>query len=100
MELLILLAIFKTGVTMKATISNYRGSTHTQKTSHIILLPEGVNSRKDAETLKGKEVVYITLGKKQIKGKIAAAHGNKGAVRAIFERGLPGQAVGTKVEIV
>ncbi|MBI5224559.1 50S ribosomal protein L35ae [Candidatus Micrarchaeota archaeon] len=84
---------------MKATIVNYRGSVHSQKTSHMILLPEGVKTRKDADKLKGKEVIFTTESKKLIKGKIAAAHGSKGAVRAIFERGLPGQSLGGKVDI-
>jgi hypothetical protein len=30
---------------------------------------------------------------KEIRGKISDAHGNKGLVRAIFEKGLPGQAI-------
>jgi len=29
----------------------------------------------------------------------SSAHGNKGVVRAIFEKGLPGQAVTTPVEV-
>lgn len=37
--------------------------------------------------------------KKKIKGKISSAHGNKGMVRAIFERGLPGQALTTEIEM-
>ena len=36
---------------------------------------------------------------KVIEGKISSAHGNKGVVRAIFETGLPGQAITTGVEI-
>ena len=34
-----------------------------------------------------------------INGVIKAPHGNKGLVRAIFEKGLPGQAITTKVDI-
>ena len=85
---------------MKAAISNYRRSRHAQKTTHYILVPQGTKTKKEAEALKGKSVSFITESKKVIKGKIAASHGNKGAVRAIFERGLPGQALGTKVDIV
>ena len=36
---------------------------------------------------------------KQIKGKISGAHGNNGVVRAIFEKGLPGQARNTEVDV-
>jgi large subunit ribosomal protein L35Ae len=85
---------------MKAVVGNYRRSRHAMKGNHVILIADGVKTRTEAEKLKGKEVVYVTSGKKTIKGRIAAAHGNKGAVRAIFERGLPGQAIGTKVEIM
>jgi ribosomal protein L35AE/L33A len=34
-----------------------------------------------------------------ISGKISDAHGNKGLVRAIFETGLPGQAVTMEIEV-
>ena len=36
---------------------------------------------------------------KKIKGKISSGHGNKGLVRAIFEKGLPGQARNTEAEV-
>ena len=58
-----------------------------------------MKSRKDAEKLVGKEVAWKSPAGKIIKGKISAPHGNKGVVRAIFEKGLPGQAITTKVEI-
>ncbi|MCX6706768.1 MAG: 50S ribosomal protein L35ae [Candidatus Woesearchaeota archaeon] len=32
-------------------------------------------------------------------GKIASAHGNSGAVKAIFDTGMPGQSLGQKVSI-
>ena len=46
-----------------------------------------------------KKVIWKSKAGKIIKGKIAAAHGNNGIVRAIFEKGLPGQAITTGVEI-
>ena len=36
---------------------------------------------------------------KWISGKIAAAHGNSGCVRAVMDKGMPGQSLGTKVKI-
>ena len=47
----------------------------------------------------GKEVIWTSPAGKKIVGKISSAHGNKGLVRAIFERGLPGQAVTTEIEV-
>ncbi|MDP1695526.1 MAG: 50S ribosomal protein L35ae, partial [archaeon] len=44
-------------------------------------------------------VEWKSTAGKIIKGKISDAHGTKGLVRAIFESGLPGQAITTDVEM-
>jgi len=84
---------------MEGIIANFRRNRHTQKGNHIIVKVEGVDRKDKAEPLVGKEVVWKSPANKEIKGKVASAHGNKGAVRVIFETGMPGQSVGTKVEI-
>ncbi len=86
---------------MKATIVNFRMARHHTKGNHMIVTIEGVNSREEAEKLINKEVVWKTPGSKgkEIKGVVKAAHGNKGAVRVVFEKGMPGQAIGEKVEL-
>jgi len=66
---------------------------------HFLIEIEKISSRESAEKFVGKEVEWKSPAGKIIKGKIASAHGNKGVVRAIFEKGLPGQAITTKVEI-
>jgi len=66
---------------------------------HFLIEVDGVSNRKDADKLVGKEVIWSSPAGKKITGKVSGAHGNKGVVRAIFEKGLPGQAVTTKVEI-
>jgi large subunit ribosomal protein L35Ae len=58
-----------------------------------------MTKREDAKKLVGKEVSWKSPAGKIIKGKISDAHGNKGIVRAIFESGLPGQAITTEVEV-
>lgn len=83
---------------MKATIINFRGGVHTQYNNQMILEVEGVDSKDKAAKLVDKEVSWKSPAGKEIKGKVAAAHGNKGAVRVIFEKGMPGQAVGSKLE--
>ena len=75
-----------------------RGRTRIHE-KHFLIEPEGCKNRKEAEKFTGKEVAWKSPAEKIIKGKIAGPHGNKGLVRAIFERGLPGQALTTKVEI-
>ncbi len=84
---------------MKATIVNFRSSRHRQTYNHLVLNVEGIDSKEKAEKLVGKTVVWTSPAGKEIKGKISAAHGNKGAVRAIFEKGMPGQAVGSEVVV-
>jgi large subunit ribosomal protein L35Ae len=84
---------------MKAIIVNFRKSRHVQKDNHMILEVEGVEDKEKARALVGKSVTWKSPANKEIKGKVASSHGNKGAVRVIFETGMPGQAVGSEVEI-
>jgi large subunit ribosomal protein L35Ae len=84
---------------MKAVIVNYRTGRHTQNPHQMILRAEGVETKADAQKLVGKEVVWKTQTGKELKGKVSGAHGNSGVFRAIFEKGLPGQALGTEALI-
>ena len=84
---------------MEATVANFRKSVHSQKNNHMVLYLEGVDSKEKAKSLIGKQVVWKSPAGKEIKGKISNVHGNKGAVRAIFERGMPGQSVGGRVAV-
>lgn len=84
---------------MKAIIVNFRKSVGRQHDAHMILSVEGVDSREKATGLIGKTVSWKSPAEKEIKGTVASAHGNKGAIRVIFEKGMPGQAVGAEVMI-
>ncbi len=83
---------------MKGIVVQFRRGRHTIQEKHF-LLDLGFSSREEAKKLAGKEVSWRSPGGKIIKGKISDAHGNKGLVRAIFEKGLPGQAITTEIEI-
>jgi large subunit ribosomal protein L35Ae len=63
------------------------------------ILDVNAKSKEEAKKFAGKEVVWKSPTGKEIKGKISDSHGNKGLVRAIFEKGLPGQARNTEAEI-
>lgn len=63
------------------------------------LLDVGMTSRDEAKKMAGRDVEWKSPAGKIIKGKIADAHGNKGLVRAIFEKGLPGQALATTITV-
>ena len=83
----------------KGKVVQFRRGRHTIKERHFLIEVEGSKTRKDAEKFVGKEVVWKSPAGKIITGKVSSAHGNNGVVRAIFEKGLPGQAVTTGVEI-
>ncbi len=85
---------------MEAIVSNFRGSKRSQRTTaHVILVIKGVDTRDKAAAFVGKKLIWTSPAGTEIKGEIRSAHGKKGAVRAIFERGLPGQSLATKVKI-
>ncbi len=83
---------------MKAKIVNFRMGRHTKSNTHMIIKIENINKEK-AESLIDKQVIWKSPKGKEIKGKIASLHGNKGNLRVIFEKGMPGQAINTEVEI-
>ena len=84
---------------MEATIAAYRGSRRTRTMNHMIIQVANITSAEKAKALENKKVIWKSPAGKEIAGKIIKPHGNKGAVRAIFEKGLPGQALGNKVQI-
>ncbi|MFP4568072.1 MAG: 50S ribosomal protein L35ae [Candidatus Woesearchaeota archaeon] len=83
---------------MNGTIINFRRGKHITSPNQMIIKPEGLSNKEDAAKLVGKKVVFNT-GKKDMVGSVASAHGNSGAVRVIFESGMPGQAIGQKVKL-
>jgi large subunit ribosomal protein L35Ae len=80
-------------------VVQFRRGRHTLTEKHMLIEVEGINSKEKAAELVGKSVEWKSPAGKLIKGKVSGAHGNKGVVRAIFEKGLPGQSIGTNVEI-
>ena len=85
---------------MEAVVSNFRRGRHVTRSNQMILCVDGVNSKEKAQKLVGKDVLWMSPAKKEIKGKIEAIHGNGGCVRAKFERGMPGQSIGKKLKIL
>ncbi len=83
---------------MKGIVVQFRRGRHKIHERHY-LLDFGFKSREEARKFAGKEVIWKSPAGREIKGKISDAHGNNGLVRAIFERGLPGQAVATEIEV-
>ncbi|MBY9017841.1 MAG: 50S ribosomal protein L35ae [Candidatus Lokiarchaeota archaeon] len=86
---------------MEGAISNYKRGRHTVHPKHCILEFPTIKTRKEANKLVGRTVLWVSPTGKDMKGTITRAHGNSGAVRAHFKKaGLPGQALGTKIKII
>ena len=83
---------------MKAKVVQFRRGLKRIHERHYILDVD-TKDREAASKFVGKEVIWTSPAGKEIKGKISSAHGNNGKVRAIFEKGLPGQARNTEVEV-
>ena len=65
----------------------------------MVIAVNDVADKEKAAGLGGKKVTWANAKGNAIVGKVSSAHGNKGAVRAIFEKGMPGQSLGSKVNI-
>ncbi|MHA1379799.1 MAG: 50S ribosomal protein L35ae [Candidatus Helarchaeota archaeon] len=85
---------------MTGTIMNYRRGKHITHPRHILIQFDGYENDKKAAVLIGREVAWETRSGKLMRGKIVATHGRNGVVRAIFQKGLPGEALGTKLKII
>ncbi|MBY8982651.1 MAG: 50S ribosomal protein L35ae [Candidatus Lokiarchaeota archaeon] len=86
---------------MEGAIANYRRGRHTIHLKHCILVFPEIKSKKEANKLIGRIVLWTSSSGKDLKGKITRSHGNNGAVRAHFKKaGLPGQALGKKIKII
>ncbi len=84
---------------MEGIIASYRRGRHTQTDNQMLINIKEIDSKEKASKLVGKTVTWKSPAGKEIKGKIRNVHGSKGVVRALFELGMPGQSLGSKVKI-
>ena len=77
---------------------NFRQGRKTHYKNHLIIKINSVDNRESAKKLIDKHVVYKTKNS-EIKGVVKSVHGNKGCLRVIFEKGMPGQSISKKVMI-
>jgi len=85
---------------MEGIVLSYRRGRHTQNVNQVLVKLGNVDSKEKAKKFLGKKLVWKSPSGKKIKGEIIALHGNKGIVRAKFERNLPGQAMTAKVQVI
>ncbi len=91
--------IFLNKIMVTGKVVQFRRGRKTFHKRHFLIEIPGNSNRAEAEKFIGKVVEWTSPAGKIIKGKVSSAHGNKGVVRAIFEKGLPGQAITTEVEV-
>ena len=84
---------------MHGVVIHFRRSKHRTSTNQMIVQPEGSSNLESATSLVGKNVAWKSPAGKVLAGKVRAPHGRKGCVRVLFETGMPGQAIGQRVEI-
>ncbi|MEM1539273.1 MAG: 50S ribosomal protein L35ae [Candidatus Bathyarchaeia archaeon] len=84
---------------IRGTIMNYRIGPKTQRPRECIIHFHHIKSASEASRLIGRKVAW-KQNKDKIIGKIVDLHGRKGLVRVRFRKGLPGQALGTSVELI
>ena len=81
------------------TIVNYRIGMRKQNPKECLIQFAHVNSASLADQLISRKVVW-RQGDIKLMGKIAGSHGKNGVVKVKFRKGVPGQALGTPVELV
>ncbi len=84
--------------TVYGTIMNYRIGIRTQMPKWCLIQITGENIVSKAGQLVGQKVL-LKYGKRSFIGRIIGLHGKKGVVTAKFRKGIPGQAIGARVEL-
>lgn len=82
---------------VEGVILNYRIGRKTQRLRECLIRPLNLNE-KEAGALIGWWVGW-PAERPKVKGKVLSLHGRRGVLRVRFERGVPGQALGSKVKI-
>jgi len=80
-------------------IVNYRIGIRTQASHECLIQFTEVTSATQAGQLIGQKVVWRGENK-TLSGKIVHVHGKNGALRVKFKKGVPGQAIGARIELV
>ena len=83
---------------VQGRITNYRTGIKDQTSNECLIEFENVTSVGSACKLIGQKVTW-TNGTTKLIGRVRGAHGKNGMVKVRFVRGVPGQAIGSIVEL-
>jgi large subunit ribosomal protein L35Ae len=81
----------------EGVIVNYRIGRKTQRSKECLIRPLGLDPRAVGGLIGWK--VSWPAEEPRIKGRVLSLHGRRGVLRVRFEKGIPGQALGSKVRI-
>ena len=84
---------------VQGRITNYRTGIREQTSNECLIEFENVTSAGLASKLVGQKVAWKN-GKTKLIGKIRGPHGKNGMIKVRFTRGVPGQAIGSIVELI
>jgi large subunit ribosomal protein L35Ae len=79
---------------------NIRQGMFRQYPHNILIRIPGIDSSNSAAKYIGKKVIWHSKSGKKLVGKIVKTHGRNGVLLSRFKKGLPGQAIGSSVEII
>jgi large subunit ribosomal protein L35Ae len=79
---------------------NIRQGMFRQYPHNILIRIPGIDSSNSAAKYIGKKVIWRSESGKKLVGKIVKTHGRNGVLLSRFKKGLPGQAIGSSVEII
>ena len=78
---------------------NYRIGPKTQMSNECLIEFTNMDSTTKAGRIVGRRVVWKS-GKSKLVGRIIGFHGKNGVVKVKFTKGVPGQAIGTNVQLI
>ncbi len=81
----------------RGIIKNFKRSVNAIHPNQVVIILDNCKTKNMAETLRGKKAYWESTAGKRISGKVVDSHGNNGALKVKFSKGLPGTALGTKV---
>ncbi len=84
---------------LKGLIYSIRRGSNARPNHALIVIP-GIESIKELQKFVGKKVVWKSRTGKLFIGKVRRIWNRNGNLLVIFRKGLPGQALGTEVEII
>lgn len=84
---------------IKATFLGYGGGRRTRRNKQALIKIDGIENDGDAASFIGRKVVWKSESGGRLVGKIVGIHGKRGVLRAWFRKGLPGQAIGSKLDV-